>query len=72
MGKDFVQISTEAKDYAKQLLDIIGETEVKYFNMLNTPELFRDEWEAVIRFIRETSDEDCYIADEIEEMLMEL
>lgn len=65
-------ISEEAKDYAKQLLDIIGETEVKYLAMIFNPGLFRDEWEGVIRFIRETSDEDCHVADEIEEMLMEL
>lgn len=72
MGKNFKHISNEAKDYAKQLLDIIGETQGKYFAMLNTPALFRNEWEAVIQFIRETCEEDCYVADEIEEELMEL
>mgnify|MGYP001417866755 CR=1 FL=1 len=69
---NFNHISNEAKDYAKQLLDIIGEPQGKYFAMLNNPALFRDEWEGVIRFIIETNDEDCHVADEIEEELMEL
>ena len=64
-------IGEEAKDYAKQLLDIIGESS-KYTKMLAKPKLFRDEWEAVIVFIRETSDEDYHMADEIEEMLAEI
>lgn len=67
-----IHISEEAKDYAKQLLDIIGETDEKYFEMISDPSLHRDEWEAVIRFIGDTCDEDCYVADEIEEMLMGL
>lgn len=72
MGKNFKHISDKAKDYAKQLLDIIGEYEDKYSEMINNPDLFRDEWEGVIQFIRDACEEDCCVADEIEEELMEL
>lgn len=72
MKKELECISDEAKDYAKQLLNVLCEFEDKYFAMINKPKLYRDEWEGVIQFIRETCDDDCYVADEIEEMLMEL
>lgn len=72
MKKKIMYMSDEAKDYTKQLLTIIGETEEKYFAMLDNPELFRDEWNDIAISIRETSDEDFYLADEIEEMLIEL
>lgn len=72
LDKTFIHISDDAEDYARELFDIIGKSEEEYFAMLIRPESFRDEWEAVARLIMDSNEEDCYIADEIEEMLSEL
>lgn len=72
LDKTFIHISDEAKDYARELFDIIGKSEEEYFAMLIRPESFRDEWEAVARLIMDSNEDDYHVVLEIEEMLSEL
>lgn len=71
MKQDTIHISDEAKDYAKQLLNLIGRSE-EYDEMIISPNTYIEEWESIIEIIRMNDDEDCYVADEIEEMLVSL
>lgn len=70
MEQEIIHISDEAKDYVKQLLNLIGRSG-EYDEMISNPNIYTEEWEGVIEFIRIADEEDCYVADEIEEMLYE-
>ena len=70
LGESKLYLSDEVKDYAKQLIDIIGKTEEEYLAMLRNPKAFVDEWIGVIRFAEDTEDDNIEnITHEIEEIL---